>query len=185
MERGKIIFLNGVSSAGKSTLTKSLQEKLTEPYCWLSVDNFLSTIHEKFFNSEYRASLSQALRAMHHTIKLFSDMGLNVIVDHVLEKQKWLDECVEILYEYPVLFVHVTCPLEELRRREKERGDRQIGQAETQLSLLNPKDNTYDITVDTFSNSKEACADKIVELLNYPEKHTAFRTIWTIYTKLC
>jgi len=174
MEKGKIIFLNGVSSSGKSTLTKSLQEKLTEPYCWLSVDNFLNTIHEKFRSSEYRISLRQTLRAMHHTIKLFSDMGLNVIVDHVLEKQEWLDECVEILHENPVLFIHVTCPLEELQRREKERGDRRIGQAENQLSLLKPKD-TYDITVDT---SKEKCVDEIIEILNCPEKFTAFKNLW-------
>jgi len=174
MERGKIIFLNGVSSSGKSTLAKSLQEKLTEPYCWLSIDNFLNTIHEKFRNSEYRTSLRQTMRAMHHTIKLFSDMGLNVIVDHVLEKQEWLNECAEILHEYPVLFVHVTCPLEELRRREKERGDRQIGLAERQLSLLNLID-TYDIAVDT---STKECTDKIIKLLDYPEKFTAFKTLW-------
>jgi len=174
MEKGEIIFLNGVSSCGKTTLAKSLQEKLTEPYCWLSIDNFLDTIHEKFRNSEYRTSARQTLRAMHHTIKLFSDMGLNVIVDHVLEKQEWLDECVGILHEYPVLFVHVTCPLEELRRREKERGDRHIGLAEGQLSKLSPKD-TYDITVDT---TNEGCAAEIIEALNHPEKCTAFKILW-------
>jgi len=174
MEKGKIIFLNGVSSSGKSTLAKSLQEKLTEFYYWLSIDNFLNPIHEKFYISEYKTSLRQTLRVMHHTIKLFSDMGLNVIVDHVLEKREWLDECVEILHENPVLFVHVTCPLEELRRREKERGDRQIGQAERQLSLLNPI-STYDIIVDT---SKEKCEDELIEILNYPKKFTAFITLW-------
>jgi len=113
---------------------------------------------------------------MHHTIKLFSDMGLNVIIDHVLEKQEWLDECAEILHENPVLFVHVTCPLVELQRREKERGDRRIGQAESQLPRLSPQD-TYDISVDTHNNSKEECADKIIEALNYPEKFTAFKNL--------
>ena len=175
MDKGKIIWLNGVSSSGKTTLAKALQEELTEPYCYLSLDNFLSTIHEKFRSSEYRTSLRQTLRAMHYTIKLFSDMGLNVIVDHVLEKQEWLDECVEILYENPVLFIHVTCPLAELQRREKERGDRRIGQAENQISLLKPKD-TYDITVDT---SKEDCADKIIEALEYPDKFSAFKVFWS------
>jgi chloramphenicol 3-O phosphotransferase len=178
MEKGEIIFLNGVSSSGKSTLAKLLQEKLTELYYWLSIDNFLNPIHEKFRNSEYRISLRQTLRTMHHTIKLFSDMGVNVIVDHVLEKQEWLDECVEILHECPVLFVQVTCPVEELWHREKERGDRQIGQAEGQLTELCPQD-TYDITVDTFNESTEKCADRIIELLNYPEKHTAFKTLWS------
>jgi len=154
---------------------------LIEPYCWISVDNFLNTIHEKFFISEYRTTLRQTLKAMHHTIKLFSDMGLNVIVDHVLEKQEWLDECVKILHENPVLFVHVTCQLEELQRREKERGDRNIGQGESQILMLknaNPKD-IYDITIDTHYNVKEECANKIIDMLNYPEKFTAFKSLWS------
>jgi len=173
MKKGKIIFLNGVSSSGKTTLAKSLQEKLTQPYCLLSVDNFMGTIHDKFRTSEYRESARQTLRAMHHTVKLFSDMGLNVIVDHVLEKQEWLDECLELLHEQPVLFVHVTCPLEELWRREKERGNRPIGLSEEQLSKLCPK-STYDITVDT---SKGEYADTIIDALSYPEKFTAFKAL--------
>jgi chloramphenicol 3-O phosphotransferase len=182
MSKGKIIFLNGVSSSGKSTIAKTLQEQLTEPYCWLSVDNFITTIHEKFLNAENIVSIFKAVSAMHGSIKVFSDVGLNVIVDHVLERQELLDECVKILHEYPVLFVHVTCPIEELRRREKERGDRGIGQGESQLSRLCPKD-TYDITLDTHNTSKEDCANKIIELLEHPEKHTAFKTLWSQRTE--
>jgi chloramphenicol 3-O phosphotransferase len=81
------------------------------------------------------------------------------------------------MHGYPVLFVRVTCPVEELRRREKERGDRGIGQGESQLTQLDPQD-TYDITVDTHTSTKEECADKIIELLNHPEKFTAFKTLW-------
>ena len=179
MEKGKIIFLNGVSSAGKSTLAVKLQEHLTVPYCCLSIDNFLGTIHEKFHNSDFRVILRQTLKAMHCTIRLFSDMGLNVIVDHVLEKQEWLDECVELMHEHPVLFVNVTCPLEELRRREKERGDRTIGQAEGQLFKLVPKD-TYDVEVDT---SQDRCVDEIIQVLSSPVKLTAFHTLWEQRTK--
>ena len=93
-----------------------------------------------------------------------------------------MKECVEILYEYPVLFVHVTCPLEELQRREKERGNRDIGRAEKQLQRMTPKD-TYDITVNTFNNSTEECVDKIIELLDYPEKFTAFKNLFFQLTK--
>jgi len=39
MSKGKVICLNGVSSSGKSTLAKSLQEKLNEPYYLMSEDN--------------------------------------------------------------------------------------------------------------------------------------------------
>jgi chloramphenicol 3-O phosphotransferase len=91
---------------------------------------------------------------------------------------KSLEECVNMLHDYNVLFVHVTCPVEELRRREKERGDRHIGMSESQLETLEPQ-NTYDITVDTHNNSIKACTDMIIEMLNYPEKITAFKTLWS------
>ena len=48
MERVKIIFLNGVSSAGKTTLSKVLQDKLDSPYYWLSEDIFRDMTPKKF-----------------------------------------------------------------------------------------------------------------------------------------
>ena len=189
MQKGKIIFLNGVSSAGKTTLAKTLQSRLTEPFYMLSNDMFCDMAPEKFWDINAEKTGGTALSGLHHTIKTFSDIGINSIVDHVLLKANGttynitnnkgdMEECVELLHDYTVLFVHVICSdLEELRRREKERGDRNIGQGESQLPQLNPQD-TYDITVDTFSNSTEECADKIIEMLYYPEKFTAVKILW-------
>ena len=81
------------------------------------------------------------------------------------------------MHDYPVLFVQVTSPLEELRRRERERGDREIGQGESQVAKLDPQD-MYDIIVDTYNNTTVECADKIIDLLKYSEKFTAFKTLW-------
>ena len=121
----------------------------------------------------------KTIQAMYRTIKTFSDMGLHTVVDDVFSvSQELLEECVDILHDYPVLFVHVTCSLEELRRREKERGDRTIGQAEEQLSILLPLDNTYDVTVDTHMDTKEKCADKIIERLDCHNNDTAFKILW-------
>lgn len=59
-----------------------------------------------------------------------SDSGVNVIIDDVmLSRFHRLEECVSRFKGYPVLLVRVDCAIEELRRRERERGDRQIGQA--------------------------------------------------------
>ena len=120
----------------------------------------------------------KAIAMTHHTVKFFSDMGVNVVVEHILHYKDWVDECVDLLHEYPVLLVHVVCSVEELRRREKERGDRDIGRAEIQLQRSYPLD-TYDITVDTHANSTEECADSIIELLNCPDKFSAFKTLWS------
>ena len=189
MSKGKVIFLNGVSSSGKTTIARALQTRLPEPYCWLSVDSFIDTIGKRFMeDAEFIKAggykwIFKAMDAFQKSIKVFSDAGLNVIADHVLQDQPmWkenggLDDCLEILRDNDVLFVHVTCPVEELRRRETERGDRQIGQGEAQLAMLNPKDKIYDLTIDTYSNSIEECVDAIIALLEQPEKFTAFRTL--------
>jgi len=181
VEKGKIILLNGVSSSGKTTLAKSLQARLTEPFYWLAVDTFIDMLPEKYNNPDKPGAMPVCVKAIsitHHTIRFFSDMGVNVVVEHIFHHKNWVDECVELLREYPVLFVHVTCPVEELRRRERARGDRDIGRAEIQLQRSYSID-TYDMTVNTFDNSVEECADRIVERLNSSDGSTAFKTLWT------
>jgi len=179
MDKGKIIFLNGVSSSGKSTLAKVLQARLSEPFYVLANDMFTNDIvsPDKFIEMDWRKTYHRILTGMYHAVRAFSDISINVIVDDVfLTEDDRLEQCVELLHDYPVLFVHVTCPTDELRRREKERGDRGIGQGESQISILNPQ-STYDITVDNYKNTNEECADMIIELLDFPEKLTAFKTI--------
>ena len=184
MQKGKIIWLNGVSSSGKSTLAKTLQDRLSEPFYVLANDMFTDDIvvPDKFTEIDMDATYQSALRGMYHAVKAFSDNGINTIVDDVLlneDNYNRLEQCVRLLNDCPVLFVHVTCSsLEELRRREKERGDRGIGQGESQLPILNPQD-TYDVTVDTYANSTEDCADKIIEVLADPGNSTAFKTLWS------
>ena len=135
-EKGEIIFLNGVSSAGKTTLTRALQHKLNAPYYWLSEDVFMEMTPEKF------------------------------VIDIVLDIELFLEKAVEQLRDHPVLL------------REKDRGDREIGLAEHQLSLLCPRDNTYDVTVDTYIDTTENCADKIIALLDSANNFQAFKTLW-------
>jgi len=177
MQKGKIIILNGVSSSGKSTLARVLQDRACEAFFVITGDDYMEMLgRSKYVDISSEAYL-QFYTAECHTAKALSDIGMNLIMDAVFLKDDkvGLKEWVEILCDYPVLFVHVTCPLEELRRREKERGDRDIGQGESQLAQLNPQD-TYDITVDT---SKEECIDEIIESLNYPEKFTAFKILYS------
>lgn len=190
MEKGKIIFLNGVSSTGKTTLAKSLQLRLTEPYHWLNVDTFITFTDMKHNPATYFEEGKDPVSLYPHIIKLYSDLGVNVIADAAF--MKWqgptlflaletLEKCIEMLHEYPLLYVHVTCPLEELHRRHKERGDRgsELNIKQSEHLLAGESHGIYDITVDTFQNTKEECADKIIELLEEPEKHTAFKTLWS------
>ena len=176
MEKGKIIFLNGAAGSGKTTLAKKLQERLTEPFYNLGLDTFINMSPARYFSDpDGRATVNKAVSILPYTVKKFSDMGLNTIIEHVFMKiDNLMDECVELLHEYPVLFVHVTCPLEEHRRRVTERDGNFEPVEKWQLPLMIPQE-TYDLTIDT---TKEECVDEIIEMLNYPDKFTAFETLW-------
>ena len=181
MKKGNIIFLNGVSSSGKTTLAKALQKRLEEPYHLFNVDAFAGGMvdEEKLLSGTFGMDwFYKALSGFHHTIKLYSDMGIHIIVDHVMLKfNKAMPECVKLLHEYPVLLVHVICPLEELQHREKERGDRPVGLSESQLVDLEPQD-TYDVVVDTYNNTQTGCVNKIIMALDSFEGITAFNKLW-------
>ena len=60
--------------------------------------------------------------------------------------------------------VLVSCDIDILKKREKERGNRCIGSAEASLEYLYPKEN-YDLTVDTSLKTTEQIVDQIIKYL--------------------
>jgi len=183
MQKGKIIFLNGVSSSGKTTLAKSLQKQLIEPFYWVAIDTFIEMMPQKYKRPNTPEAMSVCLRTVsiaHNTIKYLVEMGTNVIVEHIFHTTGFMEECIELLHEYHVLFVQVICPLDELRRRETERGNRDFDRIENQLKNLNPKNSIYDVIIDTYNDSNEKYINKIMESLNEPSKNKAFKTLWEL-----
>ena len=180
MQKGKIIILNGAAGSGKTTIIRKLQEQLAEPFYALSLDTFINMTPQRFFSDpDGRSVVNRAVSILPYTVKQFSDMGLNTIVEHVFMKiDKLIDEFVELLHEYPLLFIHVTCPLEEHRQRLTERGGNPDTVLEWQLPLIIPQD-TYDLTIDS---TQEKCIDEIKNFLDYPEKFKAFKTLWSQHT---
>lgn len=165
MGQGNIIFLNGTSSSRKTSIVKCLQEILDDPYLHFSVDTFVFMLPEKYLNQTDLPKVgSKVISCMHHCIAAAVSLGNNVIVDHVLENQDWLTECVEMLSDFPVLFVGVRCPIEEVERRERDRGDRQVGLARWQLGRVHAHE-IYDFEVDTSIYNPMECALQIKEAL--------------------
>jgi chloramphenicol 3-O-phosphotransferase len=172
--KGKIILLNGVSSSGKTTLTKAIQKKAVENYWMLSNDIFAATVSEKFLETDWPEAVYQSLLLMGKTAKMLSDCGENVIIDTIMRNDREYDlfkDYMYLLIGYPVCTVQVTCPVVELLRREKERNNREIGTAESQLSAL-CLNGQYNITVDTFNQTIEQCVDTILNFVNDKCKYT-------------
>jgi chloramphenicol 3-O phosphotransferase len=183
MEKGKIVVLNGVPSSGKTTLSKVLQARFPDQFFLLAVDILNDISPQKnslSYNVRFTADPKPVMSAVFGCVKAFSDNGLNVIVDAAFNDIHYPFNTFLNIFpdcDYPVSIVHITCPLEELRRREKERGDRKIGLGESSLAHLDPQDK-YDLTVDTFNDTLEKCADRIIELMDCPETCTTFKALW-------
>ena len=88
MEKGRIIFLNGVTSSGKTSIVDALQAREEVFFYVLANDLFQETIGEKYLRENYWKYLSEAILLMYHTAKLYSDLGKNVIIDGILVEQQ-------------------------------------------------------------------------------------------------
>lgn len=162
-----IILLNGISSAGKTSISQILQRTLNEPYLQVSIDTFENMLPNRPQAGEqfaWEELFPKLLAGFHRSIAALADTGSNLIVDHVMVyREGWastLADCMESLEPFAVYFVGVRCSLEELMRREQARGDRFIGTAERQFPRVH-RHILYDVEVDTTRTSPEVCAEQI------------------------
>ncbi len=158
------IFLNGASSAGKTSIARSLQRQLSGPYIVYSRDMFHQTLPPEFWHdSDLRKQAGPSLfKGFHLSMAAFAEAGVPIIIDHVLNQNGWAVECAEVLDGIPTLFVGVMCPLDILKERERAREDRDEGLARSQIEKVHSH-GAYDFTVDTSKNSAVNCARKIAE----------------------
>src|SRR4051812_30240932 len=125
MNRASAIFLNGTSSSGKTTLATAFQKAMPEATLYVSNENFIFMAAQHVLNDakERPRVLLPLLSAFHRTLPIIASCGFPMVIDHVIERQDWMDEIADALSGIEVYFVKVSCPLEELERREKVRGN--------------------------------------------------------------
>lgn len=141
---GKIILLNGTSSAGKSSIVRELvpmlagqteivsfdgmgytiareriiaQRGTSEPVTNLDIDGYFESLAEAdqyVLNSEIMTRMCNCIRTCYQN-------GKNVIVDTVLDQKVEWELYTKMLHELPVHFILVYCPLEPLFQHLMER----------------------------------------------------------------
>lgn len=163
MQKGTVILLNGPSSSGKSTLARNLNQLLNEQrgeeYGIVSIDDYLQMRQgERLYEDDVYEIADQLCEDAEKVVQ----MGNGVIIDHVITSERIYAQFLECFKKYYLVQVHVTCPLEQLRIREKQRGDRNAGTASDSYEYLYPKEG-YDIIVDTYELSSAECAMQIAE----------------------
>ena len=145
--KGRIILLNGTSSAGKSTLAKPLRVQLEPQFHYYSSDQLADAGFRPLDGNarfKYRESFFEGF---HRLIPAFAEVGLDLLVEHIVECQGWADDLKVLLSPFDVFWVGVHAPVAEIERRERLRGNRQIGEGVYHL-----KTHTfcqYDLEVDT------------------------------------
>ncbi|MEM1230872.1 MAG: AAA family ATPase, partial [Pseudomonadota bacterium] len=144
-----VIFLNGCTSAGKSSLARALQAALPTPYLLTGIDDAFAMIpmryhkHPEGFrfvrDDEGLVQLAfgdvgwQTLHAHQIAAAAMAHSGVNLILDEVVLNEALRSEWLRLLEGLPVHYVGVHCELAELERREQARGDRMLGQARGQF----------------------------------------------------
>jgi chloramphenicol 3-O phosphotransferase len=190
MGAGKIIFLNGSSSAGKTTLAIMLQQILEEPFQHMALDQFrdglpgryrglnspegspgsdglnvVPTQHEGERVTEIRFGPhgEQVLRGMRRAVAAFAREGNNVIVDDLLFKPDYLRDYAIALGGLDAWLIGVRCSLDVVNEREARRSGRFPGTATSHFYGVHAHGCEYDLEVDTSHATPRACADMIVE----------------------
>lgn len=168
MDKGRIIFLNGVTSSGKTSIVEALQERDDIFFYVVANDLFQEMVGEKYLRENYWKYLSDVIIMMYHTAKLYSDMGKHVLIDGILVEREEIKphyrQLLEILKDNPLDVVEVYCPLEICRQRNILRGDRYESQSDEQHELM-AKNIEYSLKLDTSIFSSAECADIIVSKL--------------------
>jgi len=186
----KIIYLNGPSSSGKTTLTKALQEILPEPYLHIGIDKMIGFMPNKINNWEggtaplgfsWKAAedptghpiyeiqvgpfAKKIIRSLKDIALLLASQHYNLIIDDVALGAIQVEEWREILKSYQALYVGVIAPLEILEEREQARGDRFFGSARAQYFKVH-ENVSYDLEIHTHAQTLEENVRKVLAALS-------------------
>ncbi|MFM9276909.1 chloramphenicol phosphotransferase CPT family protein [Paenibacillus jiagnxiensis] len=189
MKPGILVFLNGTSSSGKTSISTELINQKEILFYHVSIDDFFNNyndfINNKFLPDEPPKEIDHQVVSQifdsifsvyHSTIKLLLELGFNVIADTVIDNDKRFNEFLDQFSDQPTLFIGVTCSEEELIKREQTRGDRQIGLAASQFSKVYCFDE-YDLEVNTEEMNPTECAEKILSFIKSNKEYSVFKKL--------
>lgn len=174
----RIVLLNGVGSAGKSSIAKALQAITAEPFLHVQMDAFLEmlpqALQEAMPGFAFEAGWEDGkpsvaiqagpigkrlMQGMRHAIAAMARQGNNLIVDDVMLSEE-IAQYRRLLADFEVFSVGVFAPLDVLAARESARGDRLPGLARWQFERVHAG-MRYDLEVDTSRLTPAECARRI------------------------
>jgi chloramphenicol 3-O phosphotransferase len=159
-QSGRLIILNGGSSAGKTTLGRALQCELAEPWLLVGIDLLIWTLPPEMINapdglSVHEGVISRGEQFMplyfgfQTAVATLARCGINVLVDDItldglVDQERWN----QVLQGLEVCWIGVHCAPEIAAAREAGRGGRLPGIARHQAQSVH-EGLRYDVEVDT------------------------------------
>jgi len=196
-----IIFLNGATSSGKTSIVKALQYLEEKPWVAVGIDTMINMMPHKYWaggeqaekgftfisdhDQEGHPIMSIKMGVFGHTIanslvdmvSLLDKAGLDIIVDEVLLGDELLKNYVKSLKLSKVYFIGIHCDLRILEEREILRGDRYIGSGRDQISRCHGPTRQYDLEVDTTLQSSFECVKLILNFIASNDDPKSFKTL--------
>lgn len=161
--RVEVIVLNGGSSSGKSSIAACLQAQLNGTWLVLGVDDLIRALSHGPLDTTAGGTLEitpegsvvvgvafrAAELAWYEGLAAMARTGTGLIVDEVfLGGGTSQDRLHAAFSDLAVLWVGVRCDAAVAEARERQRGDRIIGQARDQAERVH-QGVRYDVVVDT------------------------------------
>lgn len=157
---GRVIILNGGSSAGKTTLGRALQSAMPGPWLLLGIDLLIWTLPPEMINDPDGLSVhegvitrgklfTQLYAGFQHAVAALARSGVDVLVDDLtldglIDQQRWNNA----FQGLDVCWVGVRCAPQIAAERESRRGTRLPGIARHQAQVVHAGVH-YDVEVDT------------------------------------
>lgn len=194
MASGRIILLNGSSSAGKTTLALMIQQLREQPIQHIALDQFRDGMPGRFrgFNSKSNTPGAMGLnivpveqegmrvtdvrfgdhgrrmlRGMRRAVAAFVREGNDALVDDLMLEPDFLTDYLEAFEGLEVLFVGVHCTAEVVAQREEKRPGRFPGTAIAHFNRVHERCE-YDLEVDTTATTPRRCAERVLEAERHP-----------------
>lgn len=157
-----IIIINGTSSAGKSSLARTFQAQTNQQWVRLSIDDCFRAFPAGA--NLHTVPYERLRRIFYQNTALWAAENFDLIIDTVFEEPACLNKALQALYPYRVWLVALHCPLEELERRERIRGNRPLGLARSQFYKVHSY-CSYDLELNSHTTPVEENARALARLL--------------------
>jgi chloramphenicol 3-O phosphotransferase len=196
-----IIILNGCSSAGKTSIIKEMQNFYDTPLFHMGLDRFWAMVPAQYkeygikayegysFSKTYDSNHNPIIHiqggslatqidyTMPQVIRTLADCGHDMAIDEIFINEKILYNYAKTLENHTVYLVGILCSLEELERREKQRGNRSLGLARGQIDLVHASKKYYDLTIDTTNLDVATCVQKIIHFIQQTRQPLGFKKL--------